>query len=66
MGYELRFNGRPFGVFETQEAALQRAREALRDQPDLQPEIINTETGRASMPAGSKRWQDELASKTGF
>lgn len=66
MSYELRINGRVFGTYDSEQAAVERAREAVRAEPDLEPEILDTRTGRAVVPAGSKRWRDELANKIGY
>ncbi len=60
MAYEVRIDSKPVGTFDTSEAALDRVRDELRRHPDCEPEIIDTNTGRAVQPASSKRWQEHL------
>ncbi len=59
--YELRVSGRVYGQYQTLDEALERARTAVRMDPDLDPEIMDCRTGRACMVAASKRWRDEIA-----
>ena len=66
MGYELRVNGLPAAVYSDPEDALDRVRTLMKSDCDLEPEIIDTRTGRAFEPAASIRWREELANKVGF
>ena len=66
MAYEVRLEGQLPEIFVTTEAALQRVRSILRSQPDADPEILDTRTGRAFEPAASKRWREELARAIGY
>ena len=66
MGYELRSNGRSLGTFDRPEDALARVRVMMKRDPDCEPEVLETRTGRAFQPAASIAWRDELASKIGF
>lgn len=63
--FELRLNGCTFAEFATLEEALRRAKAAVIEDPDLDPEIIDLRTGRASMLCASKRWRDEIAERLG-
>lgn len=66
MAYELRLEGQASELFVTTEAALRRVRSIIRNQPDADPEIVDTRTGRAFEPAASKDWREELARKLGY
>jgi hypothetical protein len=66
MPFMLRINGRDCGTFPTEDEAVARAREVVRDTPDAEPEIIDTETGRAAAPAASESRRDDLANKVGY
>ena len=61
--YELRLNGRPVGQYEEPEAALARVRLICAVDPDVEPEIMDTRTGRAFEIAASLRWRDELMAR---
>jgi len=63
--YELRLNGCFCGEYATLEEALKRATAAVIEDADLDPEIIDRRTGRASMLCASKRWRDEIAERLG-
>lgn len=66
MPYELRVNGRTYGFYERCEQALERVRLAIACDVNLEPEVLDTRTGRAFEPAASIRWRDELANKIGY
>ena len=66
MRYELRINGRTFGFYDRYELALDRVRLALACDADVEPEVLDTRTGRACAPATSTRGRDELANKIGY
>lgn len=66
MAYEIRMEGKPAETFESSEAALDRVREILASDPDADPEVIDSKTGRAFEPAASKRWREHLANKVGY
>ena len=66
MAFELRINGRNCGTFPTQAAAVARASEIVRETPDIEPEIIDTETGHAAAPGASKAAREDLAKKIGY
>ncbi len=66
MPYDLRIPGQPSRPFHTEAEAVAAAREALLADPDAEPEIFDTSTGKPCAPAASKSWREELASRTGF
>lgn len=66
MRYEVRANGAACGAFETQEGALERARQLLAADPDHVPEIIDMEAGRAFAPGADAGDQERLAKTVGF
>ena len=66
MAYELHIDKKLVGTFDSSEEALAQAREAVKTQPDCEPEILDSETGRAFGPAASQRWRDELSNKVGY
>jgi hypothetical protein len=66
MGYELRINGRTAQVYDDPEDALDRVRVLMKSNRDIEPEVLDTRTGRAFEPAASIRWREELATKIGF
>jgi hypothetical protein len=66
MSYELRVNGNPVEVYKRPEDALARVRVWLRADPDSEPEVRDTKTGRAIGPAASIRWREEMATRIGF
>ena len=66
MSYELRVNGRTVGFFQDSERALEGVRLVIARDADVEPEVLDTRTGRAFEPAASIRWRYELASKMGY
>ena len=66
MHYELRAKDRTVQKFDTEDAAVTAARELIRAQPDSDPEIWDTTTGKPAAPAASKAWREDLARKVGF
>jgi len=66
MAFELRNGGRAIATFENSEEALAEVRALLKADPDADPEVLDTATGRAFEPAASKRWRDHLANNVGF
>lgn len=66
MPFELRIDGRTVGTWATEEEAEGAARDAVRQAPDCEPEIIDTVTGRPATPAGSRALRDDLANKIGY
>lgn len=58
--YELRLNGKPVGRYDDAETALARVRLVCAFDPDIEPEVMDTRTGRAFEIAASLRWRDEL------
>jgi hypothetical protein len=66
MPFMLRINGRDCGTFPTEEEAVARASQAIRETPDIEPEIIDTDTGRPAAPGASKAGRDDLANKVGY
>jgi hypothetical protein len=66
MGYELRINGRTAQVYDDPEDALDHVRALIKSDCDVEPELLDTRTGRAFEPAASIRWREELATKIGF
>lgn len=66
MAYELRINGAARGTFDTEEAAVSAAREAIQRDVDAEPEIYDLSTGKPSAPGASKTWREELANRVGF
>lgn len=61
--YELRLNGRSVGRYDDAETALERVRLFTVIDPDVEPEIMDTRTGRAFEVAASLRWREELKAK---
>jgi hypothetical protein len=61
--YELRLNGKPVGRYDDAETALQRVRLFTAIDPDAEPEIMDTRTGRAFEVAASLRWREELKAR---
>ncbi len=66
MAYDLHIDHRHVATYDNLDAALERAREAVRTRPDCEPEILDSKTKRAVEPASSRRWREELANKVGF
>ena len=66
MSYELRINGRPTAAYDSPEDALNGVRVLMKSNCDLEPEVLDTRTGRAFEPAASVQWREELATKIGF
>lgn len=66
MAYEMRLGGAPKGRFDTEEAAVAAARDAIRQDPDADLEIFDLETGKPCAPGASKTWREELANRVGF
>ena len=60
MPYELRAKGRTVQTFATEDEAVAGARELIRTQPDSDPEIWDTTTGKPAAPAASKAWREGL------
>ena len=66
MAYELRVHGTIREVYNNPEDALDRVRALMKVDCDIEPEVLDTRTGRAFEPAASIRWREELAEKVGF
>ena len=66
MAYELRLGGSSGRRFETEPEAVEAAKQALRDNPDAEPEVIDLETGQPASPGASRNWREELKNKIGF
>ncbi len=66
MAFEVRVNGECIGVFPSQEAAIEQVRQVVLAQPDSEPEILDSETGRGVLPASSLRWREHLAKQVGY
>jgi hypothetical protein len=66
MPYELREKGRTVQTFDTEAEAVDGARKLVRTQPDSDPEICDTTTGKPAAPAASKAWREDRARKVGF
>lgn len=66
MPYELRINKRVVGTFDTEAEANERARDAVRADADVEPEIIDTATGKPATPDSSTAQRDDLANKVGY
>ncbi len=66
MSYELRNNGLKIGTYACSEDALDRVRIMMKSDVNCEPEILDTQTGRAFELAASIRWRDDLASKIGY
>lgn len=65
MPYELHIDQSHIATFATLDEALTRARETMRNRPDCETEILDSETKRAVEPGSSRRWRDELSNKIG-
>jgi hypothetical protein len=63
MPYELRAKGRAVQTFDTEDEAAAGARELILTQPDSDPEIWDTTTGKPAAPAASKAWREDLSRK---
>jgi hypothetical protein len=59
----LRLNGRSVGRYDDAETALERVRLFTVIDPDVEPEIMDTRTGRAFEVAASLRWREELKAR---
>jgi hypothetical protein len=66
MAYELRVNGRILDRYDQPEDALVGVRTLMKFNCDLEPEVLDSRTGRAFAPAASIRSREELATKIGF
>ena len=65
MAYELRV-GTAKTVFDTEPEAIDAAKQAMRDDPDAEPEIIDLTTGNPAAPGASRQWREDLKNKVGF
>lgn len=66
MPYELHIGRRHLATFPTLDEALARAREVMREQPNAEPEILDSETKRAVDPGSSRQWREDLSNKIGY
>jgi len=66
MVYEVRVNGIAVGYFASQQEAVACVRLVLQEQVDCEPEILDSETGRAVAPGSSRRWREHLANEVGY
>jgi hypothetical protein len=66
MSYELHIDKKHVANFATLDEALTRARDAVRERPDCETEILDSETKQAVEPASSRRWRDELSNEVGY
>lgn len=65
MAYELRVAGTT-KQFDSEAEAVAAAKQAFRDDPNAEPEIIDLATGNPAAPGASREWRDELKNKAGF
>ncbi len=65
MAYELRVGGSG-QQFDTEPEAVEAAKQALRDNPDAEPEVIDLATGQPASPGASRNWREELKNQVGF
>jgi hypothetical protein len=66
MPFEVRIRGKTACVCESQEEAVEHAREAMKADPDCHAEILDSATGRSAAPAASRRSREDLAKKVGY
>lgn len=66
MPFIVRVGGKTLARYATENEALARAREIVRDDADQQPEILDADTGRAVAPGASAGSREDLAGKIGF
>jgi len=66
MPFELRVNRATIATFATEEEAVARASEIVRENADTQPEVFDTETGQPVAPGASRESRDDLARKIGY
>ena len=65
MAYELRV-GTTTTRFDSEPEAVEAAKQALRDDPNAEPEVIDLATGRAATPGASLRSREDLKGTIGF
>ena len=65
MAYELRV-GPVTTQFETESEAVNAAKQALRGDPDAEPEVIDLTTGKPAAPGASRQWREDLKNNIGF
>ena len=66
MPYELRLDSNTVLTFDSEEEAMARVREEMLARPDLEPELLDTATGKPVTPAASKADRDDLSNKVGY
>jgi hypothetical protein len=66
MPYELRVPGAPPQRFETEQDAVEAAKQLLQGDLDAEPEIIDLATGKPAAPGASRNWREELKNRVGF
>lgn len=66
MPFELRVDHEIVATFGTEAEALAQARELVRRNADVQPEVLDTATGQPVAPAASAGSRDDLARKIGY
>ena len=66
MAFAVKLDGKTIVTFDTEQEAMARAREIIRSNADQQPEVLDTETGRAVAPGASANSRERLARKVGF
>lgn len=66
MPFTVNLDGKTIATYETEDEALARAAEIVREDADKQPEVLDARTGRAAAPGASARSRDRLARKVGF
>ena len=66
MSFELRVGGTKRAEYETEQEAVEAAKQLLIEDPDSDAEVIDLSTGHAAAPGSSKQWRDELRNRVGF
>jgi hypothetical protein len=66
MAYELRLDANTVRRFETMEDALACARQRLRENPDAEPALRDSETGDPVAPGASRSWREHLSNEVGY
>jgi hypothetical protein len=66
MPYELRAPGAQARQFQTEQDAVDAAKQLLQQDPNAEPEIIDLATGKPAAPGASRNWREELRNRVGF
>ncbi len=64
--FEVQLNGATIGRYDTEPDAIDCVRQLLGQNPNGEPEIFDTQTGKPITPGASRGWREHLSKQIGY